>query len=36
LLIVVYNQSATVMYMPVCHYKTISRCATLLRKPPQD
>jgi len=34
--IAVYNQSATVMYMPVRHYKTISRCATLLWKLPED
>jgi len=34
--IAVYNQSATDMYMPVHHYKTISRCATFLQKLPED
>ena len=34
--IAVYNQSATDTYMPVRHYKTISRCATLLRNLPED
>ena len=28
--IAVYNHSATAMYMPVCHCKTVSRRATLL------
>jgi len=34
--IAVYNQSTTDMYMPVRHYKTISQCATPLRKLPED
>jgi len=34
--IAVYNQSATVTYMPVHHYKTVSRWGTLLWKLPQD
>jgi len=36
LCIAVYNQSATVTYMPVHHRKTISRCGTLLWKLPED
>ena len=34
--IAVYNQYATDTYMPVRHYKTISRRATLLRNLPED
>ena len=34
--IAVYNQSATDTYMPVRHYKTISRRAPLLRNLPED
>jgi hypothetical protein len=34
--IAVYNQSATVTYMPVHHYKTISRHGTLVQKLPED
>jgi len=34
--IVVYDQSATDTYMPVRHYKTTSRRATLLRNVSED